>query len=108
MSKRFQLQINNVELKPLSLKESIDFLSRQLCPGPGKRLLDSQAVRRRIKQAGGYYPALELVADEIAEEINCVDDVSDQPILQQWMMVIAVVFIFISVLLWLYVGQGYS
>ncbi len=65
--------IDSVKLAPLNYNESLDYLSRRLCPHGGQVISVSREERRQVQKAGGLFASLDLLAQQPWPRLRCGD-----------------------------------
>jgi len=86
-SAKFNLKINSVELKTLSMQESIDFIGSRLCDRSVPYPLFSSKIRKLIKRSNGLFPDLQQFLTEYGSEITCAEKKSLNKTRLSWVLV---------------------
>lgn len=71
LANQFDLKINSVELKPMSMQDSIAFIGSRMCKKSAERPRFSGKIKKLIKRSNGLFADLQRLLDQHADEISC-------------------------------------
>ncbi|MCK4710553.1 MAG: ATP-binding protein, partial [Gammaproteobacteria bacterium] len=71
LSRRFHLQIESVELKPLSSQEQLEYLRSSCCPEIRQVAAVSPKLKKNLKLTNGLFSQLEAFRSQYRDEIIC-------------------------------------
>lgn len=107
MSSQFDLSMKSVEMLPLSKQERLAFIGARVCQKTALYPKLSAALKRKVKQSRGLYPALETLLAQHGEEIRC-EDRSRQPLMAGKWLFLPLLIIIAVVAFWLLVPADKS